>query len=275
MDDTNKEILRLLRDNGRMSFTEIGEILGISRVAVKKRVEKLEEAGIIRGYKAVIYREGSVKMFLDITTVDQHYESLLSYLNRTGYVTELYVMTETDHIHATAVAPDVSELKYLTKMLKKKFPDIIKCVETHLVKEIVKDTFGGVTMVDLNEEVAKEMNKYLDDICIQEVLLRRKELFHYKVILGKIEMDSDIDVLDLSPRSSHCLRRAGVNTIRDLLDNFESKPNETTRKQLKKLNNLGDKSAEEIIMKLFYYNFSVMPESKRKAYMEQLVRENP
>ena len=54
MDDTNKDILKLLRDNGRMSFTEIGERLGLSRVAVKKRVSKLEEAGIIRGYKAVI-----------------------------------------------------------------------------------------------------------------------------------------------------------------------------------------------------------------------------
>ena len=48
MDDTNKSILRLLRDNGRMSFTEIGEELGISRVAVQKRVKKLEEEGIIR-----------------------------------------------------------------------------------------------------------------------------------------------------------------------------------------------------------------------------------
>lgn len=69
MDDTNKDILKLLRDNGRMSFTEIGERLGLSRVAVKKKVAKVKEAGIIRGYKAVIYREGSVKMFIEITTV--------------------------------------------------------------------------------------------------------------------------------------------------------------------------------------------------------------
>ncbi len=144
MDDTNKDILRLLRDNGRMSFTEIGERLGISRVAVKKRVTKLEEAGVLRGYKAVIYREGAVKMFMEITTVDSDYEDLLKYLNRTGYVTELYVMTGENRIHATAVAPDVSELKYLTKMVGKKFADVIKSIETHAVKEVVKDAFGGV-----------------------------------------------------------------------------------------------------------------------------------
>ena len=58
MDETNRETLRLLWDNGRMPFSEIGEKLGISRVAVKKRVTKLEKEGIIRGYKAVLHREG-------------------------------------------------------------------------------------------------------------------------------------------------------------------------------------------------------------------------
>ena len=139
IDDTNKDILRLLRDNGRMSFTEIGDQLGMSRVAAKKRVAKLEEAGIICGYKAVIYREENVKMLMEITTVDNNYEDLLEYLNRTGYVTELYIMTGENRIHATAVAPDVSELKYLSRMVSKK-----KTIGCHGVKEIVKDTYGGV-----------------------------------------------------------------------------------------------------------------------------------
>ena len=144
MDDTNKDILRLLRKNGRMSFTEIGNQLGISRVAVKKRVEKLEEAGIIRGYKAIIYRKENVKMLMEITTVDDDYEDIFEYLNRSGYVTELYVMTGKNRIHATAVAPDLSELKYLAKMVSKEFDDKIKTIGCHGVKEIVKDTFGGV-----------------------------------------------------------------------------------------------------------------------------------
>ena len=155
MDDTNKDILKLLKDNGRMSFTEIGEKLGISRVAVKKRVAKLEQEGIIRGYKAVIHREGAVKMFMEITTVDGSSEDLLDYLNRTGYVTELYIMTGTNRIHATAVAPEVSELKYLTKMVRKTFADSIKKIECHAVKEVIKDTFGGVDY----DRTERERNK--------------------------------------------------------------------------------------------------------------------
>ena len=155
MDEINKGILRLLRDDGRMSFTEIGERLGISRVAVKKRVLKLEETGIIRGYKAVIHRADSIKMFMEITTFDEKYENLLDYLNGTGYVTEIYIMTGTNRIHATAVAPDVSELKYLTKMVRKKFADVIEHIETHAVKEVVKDTFVGVDYDRIRRECSK------------------------------------------------------------------------------------------------------------------------
>ena len=144
IDDLNKDILRLLRDNGRMSFTEIGEKVGISRVAVMKRVKKLEDAGVIRGYKAVLHREGSVKMFMEIITIDEDYEDLLEYLNRTGYVKEMYIMTGVNRIHVTTVAPDVSELKYLTKMVRKTFEHCIKKIETHAVKEVLKDAFGGV-----------------------------------------------------------------------------------------------------------------------------------
>ena len=144
IDDTDKDILRILRDNGRMSFTEIGNKLGMSRVAIKKRVVKLEESGIIRGYKAIIYREDSVKMLMEITTVDDNFEDLLEYLNRSGYVTELYIMTGQNRIHATAVAPDVSELKYLARMVSNKFDNKIKTIGCHGVKEIVKDTYGGV-----------------------------------------------------------------------------------------------------------------------------------
>ena len=50
MDRTDEKILDLLKGNARMSFQELGNALGMSRVAAKKRVTKLEKAGIIHGY---------------------------------------------------------------------------------------------------------------------------------------------------------------------------------------------------------------------------------
>ena len=43
MDKTDERILDIMKDDARISFQELGEKLGISRVAAMKRVRKLED----------------------------------------------------------------------------------------------------------------------------------------------------------------------------------------------------------------------------------------
>ena len=50
MDNTDERILDIMKGNARISFQELGDKLGISRVAAMKRVRKLEEEGVIRQY---------------------------------------------------------------------------------------------------------------------------------------------------------------------------------------------------------------------------------
>jgi DNA-binding Lrp family transcriptional regulator len=49
-------------EDARRSFNDIGEHVGLSAPAVKRRVDRLEETGVIRGYAAIIDRnvEGAV-----------------------------------------------------------------------------------------------------------------------------------------------------------------------------------------------------------------------
>ena len=54
LDRTDLEILRQLRENARRSFREIGAAVGLSAPAVKRRVDRLEQTGVIRGYSAVL-----------------------------------------------------------------------------------------------------------------------------------------------------------------------------------------------------------------------------
>ena len=54
MDTTDRQIVALLRENARRSFKDIGSNVGLSAPAVKRRVDRLEEAGVVRGYTAVI-----------------------------------------------------------------------------------------------------------------------------------------------------------------------------------------------------------------------------
>lgn len=54
LDVLNWKILKCLQDNARQSNAEIGRQVGISSPAVSERIKKMEDAGIILGYKTVV-----------------------------------------------------------------------------------------------------------------------------------------------------------------------------------------------------------------------------
>jgi DNA-binding Lrp family transcriptional regulator len=54
VDATDRKIVALLRQNARRSFQDIGGKVGLSAPAVKRRVDRLQSEGVIRGYTAVV-----------------------------------------------------------------------------------------------------------------------------------------------------------------------------------------------------------------------------
>ena len=54
MEELDRRIVGLLSVEGRMSFTDLGKATGLSTSAVHQRVRRLEERGVIRGYRAVV-----------------------------------------------------------------------------------------------------------------------------------------------------------------------------------------------------------------------------
>jgi DNA-binding Lrp family transcriptional regulator len=54
MDDTDRLIVALLRQNARRSFQDIGRHVHLSAPAVKRRVDRLEHDGVLLGYTAII-----------------------------------------------------------------------------------------------------------------------------------------------------------------------------------------------------------------------------
>lgn len=63
MDDRDKSILAALQENARATFGEIAARVRLSPSSVHERVRKLEQAGIIKGYRAEIDPE-SVGLFV-------------------------------------------------------------------------------------------------------------------------------------------------------------------------------------------------------------------
>ena len=73
MEDADRRIVQLLRQDGRMSFTDLGKAVGLSTSAVHQRVRRLEERGVITGYTALVNHEAlgrSLTAFVAVTPLD-------------------------------------------------------------------------------------------------------------------------------------------------------------------------------------------------------------
>ena len=56
LDELDQKIVQLLIKNARFSYSDIGKEVGISRVAVKARIQALEKKGVIEEYTTIINR---------------------------------------------------------------------------------------------------------------------------------------------------------------------------------------------------------------------------
>ena len=58
IDGLDRRLLDLLAADGRLTMAELGRAVGLSRTAVLARVQHLERAGVIRGYRAEVVLPG-------------------------------------------------------------------------------------------------------------------------------------------------------------------------------------------------------------------------
>jgi len=73
MESTDGKILGLLARDGRMSYTDIGRETGLSTSAAQQRVRRLEQRGVITGYRAIIDPEflgKTLTAFVELRSMD-------------------------------------------------------------------------------------------------------------------------------------------------------------------------------------------------------------
>ena len=129
----------------------------------------------------------------------------------------------------------------------------------------------------MNEKIINilnEMDPYMPVGSMVEFLYSHKKFIRFNVYLSKKELDENLSVLDLSQRSINCLRRAGFNTLRDMLDAISVTGDERSKEKLLRLRNLGRKSAEEILLTLMCYQFQILSDRERKEYLQDIVKLN-
>ena len=66
LDELDQKIVQLLIKNARLSYSDIGKEVGISRVAVKARIQALEKKGLLKNIQQLSILKKLVALYLVI-----------------------------------------------------------------------------------------------------------------------------------------------------------------------------------------------------------------
>ena len=144
LDETDQKILALLIENARYSYSELGERLGLSRVAIKNHIDALESAGIIEEYTTVINPQkisGAISCYFEIETAPNALMEVAAFLEQNDVITQIYRVTGKSKLHVHAVASSNEEMEELMYETIDKLPGVLEC-SCNIIFSRIKDIKG-------------------------------------------------------------------------------------------------------------------------------------
>ena len=123
MDKLDKKILQLLQENSQLSTAEIADAVGLSTTPCWRRIQKLEETGVIANRVVLLDREHlnlGVDVFVAVKTNQHNWEWLDNFaatVSEYPEVVEFYRMAgESDYL-LRVVVPDIGAFDQFYKKL--------------------------------------------------------------------------------------------------------------------------------------------------------------
>ena len=144
LDALDRQIVQLLIENARSSYSEIGQKIGISRVAVKARIQALEQRGVIEEYTTVINPQkisGAVSCYFEIEAQPDATQEIEQILDRNDTITQIYRVTGRNTLHVHAVAASGEEMEILLREVIDPLPGVTDC-SCNIILSRIKDIKG-------------------------------------------------------------------------------------------------------------------------------------
>ena len=120
LDDVGRKLLQELQVNGRASYAELAKKAGLSPSAAAERLHRLEDAGVIKGYRAEIDPEAlglGLTAIIRITADGPQYRALMTFLESCDHVRECYHVTGSDALMLKVLASSIADLEGLIMKL--------------------------------------------------------------------------------------------------------------------------------------------------------------
>lgn len=156
LDDLDWQILELLQENAKQTYTEIGHRLGVAHSTVYDRIKKMEDYGVIKKYGAIIDLERiGIKPITAIVTVytdPKESEEIAEKLTNFEEVLEVYTsFSEELVIIAKVISKDQSQLHSFIAGSIAPLPGVLR-IRTSIVTKKYKESFRA----DLNFNPARK-----------------------------------------------------------------------------------------------------------------------
>lgn len=144
IDEKDREILRTLRREGRITLTELGRRLDLSPASVKNRVDKLEKLGAIRGYSALIDpafldRYVKVLFLLKLNVEGPEIDRALERFSNDESVEAIFRTTGRTQAAIIAEFENMDQMKAFASRLKRALGNALDYIEWSVIYESIKE----------------------------------------------------------------------------------------------------------------------------------------
>ena len=110
MDELDKQIITLLKENGRRPFVEIGKEVNLSEAAVRRRVQNLVKASVIKRFTVEVNMGGANAIALISVNPSTPTPSVSEGLRKVKGVDVVYEITGQYDIAVIISAPNIAEI---------------------------------------------------------------------------------------------------------------------------------------------------------------------
>ncbi|MHA1616187.1 MAG: Lrp/AsnC family transcriptional regulator [Candidatus Njordarchaeales archaeon] len=140
IDEKDWKIIKILLRNGRATYTEMAKELNLTEAAARKRVKRLENMGIIKGYRAIVDWRKLGYNTISLTGIDTEPEALFEVakiLKEKEWVISLSLTTGDHMLMAEIIARDNQELMKILEEIGK-IPGVKKICPA-IILDVLKD----------------------------------------------------------------------------------------------------------------------------------------
>ena len=143
LDAIDRNILRLLRLDARMSNAGLAAEVGLSPSACLRRIRLMEQSGVIRGYTALVdagNAESAIAVIINITLerqTEDHLDRFEAAVRRHPEIRECFLMTGgSDYLLRVEVA-NAGEFERIHKEILSKLPGVLRIHSSFSIRNVL------------------------------------------------------------------------------------------------------------------------------------------